>query len=220
MNEKNSSSKTVLGADCRITGELALDNDAVIMGQFKGTLRVSGVLEVTDSARVSGTIVAGAVRVSGRIEANVVAEHGVELLAGGHLNGQLYTTTLSVVEGAILQSEVCVGPKAMQAAGALLRQVQASIAEEQEDSEDLALDQDQENAVEEHAHRAAAANDSAEGENEDREAEPAMNPVRTVPSTLNSMLSRRRAKVLSSYGIKPVEGETHAIKNNPSARAS
>lgn len=115
MNEQIKS-KTVLGPDCRISGELSLDNDAVIMGTFSGTLRVSGMLELTDSSQVSGTIIVGTLRLAGRAEADVVAEDGVELLPGATLIGQLFTSRLNVVDGAMFQGDVCVGPKAMQAA--------------------------------------------------------------------------------------------------------
>ena len=114
--------KTVLGPDCRISGELALDNDAVIMGQFKGTLRVSGMLELTDSSEVAGTIIVGTLRLAGHAEADVVAEEAVELLPGAELSGQLYTSRLNVTEGAIFQGDVCVGPKAIQAASEALNQ--------------------------------------------------------------------------------------------------
>lgn len=220
MSEQRTS-KTVLGADCRITGEISLDSDALILGQFKGTLRVSGVLEIADSAHVVGTIVAGALRVAGRIEANVVAEHGVELLAGAQLSGQLFATTLSVVEGAVLESEVCVGPKAVQAAGAILRQVEEATSND-------AGSNDREQTREEIASPQASwqndaqqVDESAEIQEEqlEEEPEPIVAPVRTIPSTLNSMLSRRRAKVLTGSSLKPAD-ESHNLKAGPTARAS
>src|SRR5688572_21168661 len=155
MSDQNAT-KTILGPDCRLSGELTLDSDVTIMGHFSGTLRVGGLLEIAETAHVSGGIVAGEVRLAGTVEADIlrvsgaldiaasgkvsgtviagslrhggvaeadiVAEHGIELLGGAQLTGQIYTTTLSVVEGAVFQGEVNVGPKAIQAAGALLRQ--------------------------------------------------------------------------------------------------
>lgn len=120
MSDK-SEKQTVLGPECRISGEMSLDGDAVVMGQFHGTLRVGGMLEVAESAFVSGTIITGALRLGGRAEADVVAEHGAELLAGCELTGRLYTNRLSVVDGAAFEGEVVVGPKAMAAAEPLLQ---------------------------------------------------------------------------------------------------
>lgn len=197
MTDQAKTTKTVLGADCRITGDLTIDNDAVVMGQFKGTLRVSGLLEVTDSAMVTGTIIVGGLRLAGRADANVVAEQGVELLAGAQLAGKLYTTTLAIVEGAVFTGDVCVGPKAMQAAGALLRE--AAIPDDAQD----------ENVAQGSAAMALQGGDEQSEEQwddqeETQEAEapapqqPAAAPVRTVTSSLNSILARRRSKVLGN----------------------
>jgi len=219
--------KTVLGTDCRLNGELALDSDAVIMGQFKGTLRVNGaleisesarvaggivagavklagtveaemlrvngVLEITNTAKVSGTIIAGMVRVAGIAEADVVAEHGIELLPGAQLTGQIYTTTLQIAEGAAFQGEVCVGPKAIQAAGAILRQ-----AQESGEGPDM-MEEEPAPAMEPAPMQQPQVQQPADQSN-----------IRIGSSSLNSMLQRRRAKVLAGAGAKPLSGNGHA----------
>ncbi len=172
--------KTVLGADCRITGELALDNDAVIMGQFEGTLRVRGVLELTDSSHVRGTVIAGAVRVAGQVEADVVAEQGVELQAGASLTGQLFTTHLTIVDGATFQGNVCVGSHAIAAAEDVI--ARAGGADEdpaQPAASGLAL------------RSQAATHDDAD----EQAAEEAA--VNTVSNSIDAILKRRRPRTLS-----------------------
>ncbi|QQE11371.1 polymer-forming cytoskeletal protein [Planctomycetota bacterium] len=171
--------KTVLGPDCRISGELSLDNDAVIMGQFKGTLRVSGTLELTDSAEVAGTIIVGHLRLAGRAEADVIAENGLELLPGAQLIGQVYTSNLNVVEGAVFQGDVCIGPKAMEAAGEVLAQHNIA-APAPAATEDYTEEQYIDEPI------AEEAVDASE--------------VKTVPGSVNAILQRRRAKVLSTRG--------------------
>ncbi len=165
-------SKTVLGPDCRISGELALDNDALIMGEFTGTLRVSGTLELSESSQVSGMIIAGALRLAGHAEADVVAEDAVELLPGAQLVGQLYTSRLNVVEGATFQGDVCVGPKAIQAAKEALNQGDNS-----------------------QAFSSPAPSMSQSHHEEEQEDE---SPVTTMPGSVNQILQRRRPKVISS----------------------
>ena len=192
--------KTVLGADCRITGELSLDNDAVIMGQFKGTLRVRGVLELTDSSRVIGTVVAGALRIAGTVQADVVAEQGIELLAGATLEGQVYTNHLNIVDGAVFRGEVVAGPKALEAAGKLLEQ----IAQSQIDDDD----------------RDAAGNlsltDANEGEQADEDADAS---VTTVPTSIDAILKRRRPKTLVSGGLRTISSNSSGSRPTQ-ARAS
>ncbi|MCC7205252.1 MAG: polymer-forming cytoskeletal protein [Phycisphaeraceae bacterium] len=197
--------KTVLGADCRITGELSLDNDAVIMGQFKGTLRVRGLLELTESSHIAGTVVAGAVRLAGNAEADVVAEHGVEMLATASLSGQLFTSHLSVTEGAVFQGQVFVGPNALAAAERVLTDINLPAADE--------ADQDDESEAP--AQRAAALNLADDQAAE--EAEEAATPVNTMPTSLDTILRRRRPKTLSA-------SQPHRVavgpKSTPQARAS
>jgi len=171
MSDQGTKNKTVLGPDCRISGELSLDNDAVIMGQFKGTLRVTGMLELTDSARVAGTIVAGTLSLSGEVEADIIAEGGVELLPGAVLRGHVYTSQLNVVEGATFEGDICVGAKAMEAAAPLLRQI--------EEAEGQPIEQAQ-------AAGAAYTDD-----------EPS---IKTNSNGVNSILQRRRSRVLTTNG--------------------
>ncbi|MBX2851599.1 MAG: polymer-forming cytoskeletal protein [Phycisphaeraceae bacterium] len=166
--------KTVLGPDCKISGELTLDNDAVIMGQFTGTLRVTGMLELTESSQINGTIIAGTLRMAGKAEADVVAEQGCELMPGAQLLGQLYTSHLNVIEGAVFQGDVCVGPKAIAAAAEALGQEEEEIEEEQQYSSSMMMTQQEEPAEEE---------------------EP---QITTNPGSVNAVLQRRRAKVLQA----------------------
>lgn len=165
--------KTVLGPDCKISGELTLDNDAVIMGQFTGTLRVTGMLELTESSQINGTIIAGTLRMAGKAEADVVAEAGCELMPGAQLLGQLYTSHLNVIEGAVFQGDVCVGPKAIAAAAEALGQEQDEIEEDQGYSSSMMMSQHEEPAEEEQE-------------------------VTTNPGSVNAVLQRRRAKVLQA----------------------
>ena len=166
-------SKTVLGPDCRISGELTLDNDALIMGHFTGTLRVTGTLELSESSQVSGMIIAGALRLAGHAEADVVAEDAVELLPGAQLVGQLYTSRLNVVEGATFQGDVCVGPKAIQAAKEALKQT-----DEHDSLSSLG--------------QGSMTQPAAQDDHEET------SPITTVPGSVNQILQRRRPKVLSA----------------------
>ena len=171
-------SKTVLGPDCRISGELTLDNDALIMGHFTGTLRVTGTLELSESSQVSGMIIAGALRLAGHAEADVVVEDAVELLPGAQLVGQLYTSRLNVVEGATFQGDVCVGPKAIQAAKEALKQT------DEQDSFGSSQSQSMTSPAGSIGH--------------DQEEQEEASSITTVPGSVNQILQRRRPKVLSA----------------------
>ena len=143
------------------------------MGQFTGTLRVTGMLELTESSQINGTIIAGTLRMAGKAEADVVAEQGCELMPGAQLLGQLYTSHLNVIEGAVFQGDVCVGPKAIAAATEALGQEQEIEEEEQGYTSSMMMSQAEEPAEEEQE-------------------------VTTMPGSVNAVLQRRRAKVLQA----------------------
>ncbi|MEM1210984.1 MAG: polymer-forming cytoskeletal protein [Planctomycetota bacterium] len=172
--------KTILGPDCKISGELNLDNDAVIMGAFQGTLRVSGTLELTDSARVEGTLIVGTLRLAGHAKADVIAEEGADLLPGAQLEGQLYTGRLNVVEGATFQGDVCIGPKAIAAATEAFADAIDAVTPSTDDMPEAT---ETDAVVETYADMNAA---------ED------MPAVQTNPNSVNAVLQRRRQKVLAA----------------------
>jgi cytoskeletal protein CcmA (bactofilin family) len=186
---EQTSSKTVLGADCRVSGELTLDNDAIIMGEFQGVLRVRGMLEITETARVSGTVIAGTVRLAGVVDAKVVAETGIELMAGAMLSGHLYTPSLAIVAGAVLMGEVNVGPQALDACDNLVHHRGALVESRAKTEPEQTETADE-----------SASNTVSDSPIDGALEAPAVNPVHTMPASLNTMLQRRRSRVISAAG--------------------
>jgi cytoskeletal protein CcmA (bactofilin family) len=110
----------VLDDDCHMDGELILENDAIIEGEFHGTLRVNGELDLPQTAEVTGTVVVGNLRLAGRARADVIATESVELVAGAELNGRVFTPHLTMGQGVVFQGEATVGPASAAAAEQLL----------------------------------------------------------------------------------------------------
>jgi len=108
--------KTVLGADCELSGELTLENDALIMGTFEGRLYVSGALDLNRTSRIKGTIVAGSLRIGGRVEADIIVNDKLELLEGAVVIGRVFSPSLRVTSGGVIRGQVCVGPNASEEA--------------------------------------------------------------------------------------------------------
>ena len=108
-----STTKTILGADCRIKGELHLDGDLELHCQCSGSIHVGGTLDLRETARVQGLARAGAVRVAGIFEGDLVGEQGIALLEGAQVSGRIFAPRLLAVKGATLRAEVCIGPAAL-----------------------------------------------------------------------------------------------------------
>lgn len=125
MSDANRS-QTVLGPDCKISGDLVLENDALIEGRFSGTLRVTGTLEVAESATIEGTVLVGALVLSGKAVADVVAEGSVELTPGASMRGRVYTGQLNIADGADFEGGIHIGPRALDAAAELINAATSS----------------------------------------------------------------------------------------------
>ncbi len=132
-----SKSQTVIGPDCVIDGQIELDSDLVIQGRINGMVRVAGVLDIAASGEVTGTIVAGTVRLAGKVTATLIAEQGLTLGESAALSGRLFTTRLSITDGAMFDGDINVGPQAMAAAQELLERIEGG-----EDPMERALDPD------------------------------------------------------------------------------
>jgi len=115
--------KTLLGADCRIAGEFHLDNDAVFAGHFDGSMTVTGTLDLPKSAKVTGTVVVGRLRLAGTVDADVVAHDSIELFPGAELRGRIFTPRLKTADDCVVDGQACLGPNAMTQAKALLEKI-------------------------------------------------------------------------------------------------
>ena len=182
--------KTILSPNSVMRGELALESDAVLMGRFDGDLRVAGTVELAGAAEVSGTIIAGTVAIAGKVDADVIAQQGVEMLAGSKLAGRLFSTRISVCEGGEYEGEINVGPEALKAAMAWVDQIK----------------QEQEQAAQAEAQARTSIADAVLTDDEASESDqptesnraPGQTATQIDPSVIGSILSQRRAKVMAA----------------------
>lgn len=195
---KTTAIKTVLGPKSSFKGELALDSDASIDGRFEGDLRVAGMLELQKAASVSGTIIAGKLGIAGQVDADVIAEQGIELKAGAKLIGRLFSTRISVSEGGEYEGEINIGPEALKAAVAWIEQTKKEQEQEQEQATRSqaptplrTVTPDVKPAVADEADAAESAEQTPRTETQ---------PIEIDPSVIGSILSQRRAKVMATAG--------------------
>jgi cytoskeletal protein CcmA (bactofilin family) len=93
---------TVVGADSRVHGELS----------SKGTIRIDGVLEgaiqadwviVGESGAIQGEVDARGTTVAGQVEGTIRAGELVEVTPKGRVNGEIFTSKLSIAEGGVFE---------------------------------------------------------------------------------------------------------------------
>lgn len=92
--------ESLVGSDSSFKGDI----------QTKGTLRVDGSVEgnisadwvvIGETAQITGDITARGIVVGGKIEGTLKAKEIVEIKSKGNLSGEVFTTKLTVSEGAI-----------------------------------------------------------------------------------------------------------------------
>jgi cytoskeletal protein CcmA (bactofilin family) len=91
--------ESVLAAGLTIEGKIEGSGNVRVAGNFKGDIHVQGNLTIEQGAKITGSVRANTVIVSGELEGNIDAATRVELLQTGVLNGDLKAGSLTVAAG-------------------------------------------------------------------------------------------------------------------------
>jgi cytoskeletal protein CcmA (bactofilin family) len=100
---------TIVGAGCRVQGDVSVRGSARIQGEVDGSVVATGDVEVELGAQVRGEIRAERARVSGRIEGDVRVREDLELRQGAHLRGDVHARSFRIQDGAIFQGNCHMG---------------------------------------------------------------------------------------------------------------
>jgi cytoskeletal protein CcmA (bactofilin family) len=91
--------ESVLAAGLTIEGKIEGTGNVRVAGNFKGDIHVQGNLTIEQGAKITGSVRANTVIVSGELEGNIDVATRVELLQTGVLNGDLKAGSLTVAAG-------------------------------------------------------------------------------------------------------------------------
>lgn len=96
--------RSVIGSDMQVTGELTSKGTMWIHGQVDGTA-VAKTVVVEKGGHVRGTVSAEKVVIAGRVEGEVSA-HSVEIMEGAQVDADIQHEQISVASGAALLGQV------------------------------------------------------------------------------------------------------------------
>ena len=96
---------TLLGPDASFEGKLEFEGDVRIDGRFRGEIVSSDRLIIGDGAVVTGNLQVGTLVLNGNLEGQVHVRESAELQAG-RLVGELYTASLQVAKGVVLDGAI------------------------------------------------------------------------------------------------------------------
>src|SRR4051794_10754695 len=95
----------VLQKGSSMEGRLQFEGTARIDGQFKGEIFTPDILLIGDEARVSGSIEADVVVISGQFTGEIVATQRVEIQAPAVVRGTITSAILQIEEGAVFEGK-------------------------------------------------------------------------------------------------------------------
>lgn len=105
-----SGSKNVLNSEVEIKGNLKFAGELTFDGKLEGEIQTDGVLNLGDSAVVTGNINAQSVVVRGKVNGNINAKEKIEIKSKAELFGDIRSTKLVVEEGVTFVGRTEVNP--------------------------------------------------------------------------------------------------------------
>ena len=109
---------TFLGKGVDFKGKASFDGTVLIDGHFEGEITTGDTLIIGESAVIEGSITAGVIVSSGKVEGNIIASKKVQLLNRAVLIGDVRAPSFSMEEGVIFQGLCDMGISRLEDLGA------------------------------------------------------------------------------------------------------
>lgn len=100
FNRKADRLKLILGESSKITGDVEALGTIIVDGTILGNVTGEKII-LGEKACVKGNIVANAIIVGGEIDGDLTGKERVEIQSTGRVRGDLFTTRLAIMEGAV-----------------------------------------------------------------------------------------------------------------------
>ena len=97
--------ESVIAADLTIEGKIEGGGSVRIAGKFKGDVNVQGDLTIEAGAKLTGSVRADKVVISGELEGNVLGASSIDLQQTGIVVGDLKARSLAVAAGATMRGK-------------------------------------------------------------------------------------------------------------------
>ena len=105
-----SGTKNVLNSDVEIKGNLKFAGELTFDGKLEGEIQSDGVLNLGESAVITGNLNVQSVVVRGKVNGNINAKEKIEIKSKAELFGDIRSTKLVVEEGVTFVGRTEVNP--------------------------------------------------------------------------------------------------------------
>jgi cytoskeletal protein CcmA (bactofilin family) len=99
---------STLMAGCTLEGKFQFKGVVIIAANIRGELDCDGTIFVEPAAKIEGTLTAPEIIVQGKVTGNLVSSRSIEVWRGAVIEGDIYTPSLRVDEGARLDASLTV----------------------------------------------------------------------------------------------------------------
>ncbi|HEY2989113.1 MAG TPA: polymer-forming cytoskeletal protein [Candidatus Binatia bacterium] len=100
---RGAESGAYLGPGSKVSGKLLFEGATTIDGEIEGEILVHGNLTIGEHASIRGKVSATSVAVLGKVTADIQADKKIEIQPPGIVVGDVFTQTLVIGDGAILE---------------------------------------------------------------------------------------------------------------------
>jgi cytoskeletal protein CcmA (bactofilin family) len=100
-----------LGKNCLFEGKMTFEGVFRLDGKVEGEIFRSGTLIVSETAVIKGNLEVDALILNGMVEGEVNAKERVEIHSKGKLYGTVFTPTLVIQDGGILEGNCKMGSR-------------------------------------------------------------------------------------------------------------
>ena len=101
--DRSNGPATLIGAGCRVQGQLSGKGDFVICGEVEGDCNLEGSVTVAPGGRWIGVLLARAVVLAGEVEGEVIAHGKLEIAPSARITGTVTGEAIAVAEGAVVE---------------------------------------------------------------------------------------------------------------------
>ncbi len=101
---------TIVGQGTKVSGEIDSKGTVRVEGVMSGRLHSDDTIDIQESGRVKGDLVAGQIIISGQVEGNVFAHDKLVITAKGKLIGDITAPVISIAEGVLFEGQCTMKP--------------------------------------------------------------------------------------------------------------